>query len=83
MHKILGSSDLNKLLSQCHVIDIYVTFTLCLKSWAHWLNLTYSVSCLHDMTLYFIQVKITKENHTLVAGPNFQKKKKKKFYKTE
>ena len=33
------------------------------------------------MTLYFIQVKITKEHHTLVAGPNFQKKKKKNSIK--
>ena len=40
--------------------DIYVTFMLCLKSWAYWLNLTYSVSCLHDMTVYSSQVKMQK-----------------------
>ena len=49
-------------------IDIYVTFMLCLKSWAYWLNLTYSVSCIHDMIVYFIQVKMAKDHHTLTMN---------------
>ena len=51
------------------------------------MNLTYSVSCLHDMTVYFIQVKMAKDCHTLtmniVAHIMMYKRKKDIFIDNE
>ena len=70
MLEILRPNDLNGLVSQCHVYrylyNFYVVFEV--LGLLIELKLTYSVSCLHDMTIYSIQVKMAKDGHTLTMN---------------
>ena len=70
MLEILKLNDLNGLVSQCHVYrylyNFYVVFEV--LGLLIELKLTYSVSCLHDMTIYSIQVKMAKGCHALTMN---------------
>ena len=70
MLEILRPNDLNRLVSQCHVYRYLYNFWVVLEVLGLLieLKLTYSVSCLYDMTVYSIQVKMAKSRHTLTMN---------------
>ena len=70
MLEVLRPNDLNGLLSQCHVYRYLYNFYILLEALGLLIEfkLTYSMSCLYDMTVYSIQVKMAKGHHTLTMN---------------